>query len=154
MIEIYFFNYTASSQEFSLLRNLDWYKLLLIIRCDIMRRFNVDRSTLLDSALPLILTANIEENPVAEKTYAKDLKYLKDHEVYKLLETKYYSNIVNINEDIIKKFLITFVNSRYTFVLHGEPELLGQEITINKRQLLDELLMFLLMANTDIKINV
>ena len=34
MIEIYFFNYTSSSQEFALLRNYDWYKLLLIMRRD------------------------------------------------------------------------------------------------------------------------
>lgn len=154
MIEIYFFNYTSSSQEFALLRNLDWYKLLLIMRCDIMKRLNVGKDMLLDSMLPLILTANIEENPVSEKTYAKDLKYLNDHEVYKLLEEKYYSNIVSMNEDIIKKFLITFVNSRYTFALYEEPSLLGREITINKRQLLDELLMFLLMSNRDITIHV
>ena len=43
MIEIYFFNYTGSSQEFTLLRNLDWHKLLLILRKDLMRRFNITK---------------------------------------------------------------------------------------------------------------
>ena len=152
MIEIYFFNHTQSSQEFALLRNLDWYKLLLIIREDIMKRFGTDRSMLLDTTLPLILTANIEETPVGEKIYIKDMKYLKDHEVYQALVSKYYSNIVNINEDIIKKFLITFVNSRYRFVSYENPALLDQDITINKRQLLDELLTFLIMANTNLRV--
>jgi len=148
MIEIYFFNYTYSSQEFALLRNLDWYKLLLIMRKDIMRRFNVTKDSLLDSTLTLILTANIEETPVGEKMYLKDTKYLKDHEVYNALVRKFYSTIVDINEDSLKKFLITFVNSKYRFVLYEEQQLLDQEITLNKRELIDQLLNFLVMANT------
>ncbi len=150
MIEIYFFNYTSSSQEFALLRNLDWFKLLLIMRKDIMRRFNVTKDTLLDSTLALILTANIEETPVGEKMYIKDTKYLKDHEVYNALVQHYYSTIVDINEDIIKKFLITFANSKYRFVLFENPDLLDEEITLNKRELIDELLNFLVMANTGV----
>jgi hypothetical protein len=153
MIEIYFFNYTSSSQEFALLRNLDWYKLLLIMRKDIMRRFNITKDTLLDSALALILTANIEETPVGEKMYIKDMKYLKDHTEYNTLVEKFYNTIVDINEDIIKKFLITFVNSKYKFVLYEEQQLLDQEISLNKRELMDELLNFLIMSNLNIAIN-
>lgn len=148
MIEIYFFSYTYSSQEFALLRNLDWYKLLLIMRKDIMRRFNVTKDSLLDSTLALILTANIEETPVGEKMYLKDTKYLKDHEVYNSLVENYYSTVVDINEDSLKKFLITFVNSKYRFVLYEEQQLLDQEITLNKRELIDQLLNFLVLANT------
>ena len=147
MIEIYFFSYTYSSQEFALLRNLDWYKLLLIMRKDIMRRFNVTKDSLLDSTLALILTANIEETPVGEKMYLKDTKYLKDHEVYNSLVKNYYSTVVDINEDSLKKFLITFVNSKYRFVLYEEQQLLDQEITLNKRELIDQLLNFLVLAN-------
>lgn len=152
MIEIYFFNYTSSSQEFALLRNLDWYKLLLIMRKDIMRRFNITKDTLLDSTLCLILTANIEETPVGEKMYIKDTKYLKDDPLYNELVNRFYSTIVDINEDIIKKFLITFVNAKYTFVLYEEQDILGQEITLNKRELISELENFLIMANTSISL--
>lgn len=154
MIEIYFFNYTGSSQEFALLRNLDWYKLLLIMRCDIMKRFNVDKSTIYDSALPLILTSNIEERPVGEKMYIKDMKYLKDNEDYLSLITKYYSNIININDSIIKKFLISFANSKYRFVLYEDKDIYDKEISFNKRQLIDELITFLILANQNIGINV
>lgn len=154
MIEIYFFNYTSSSQEFALLRNLDWHKLLLIMRKDIMKRFNITKDTLLDSALALILTANIEETPVGEKMYIKDTKYLKDHEAYNQLANTYYSTIIDINEDIIKKFLISFVNSKYKFVLFEEQHLLDQEISLNKRELIDELLNFLILANTNISVEV
>lgn len=147
MIEIYFFNYTSSSQEFALLRNYDWYKLLLIMRRDIMKRMNITKDTLLDSTLCLILTANIEETPVGEKMYIKDTKYLKDDPEYNTLVNKYYSTIVDMNEDIIKKFLITFVNSKYRFVLYEEKDLYDQEITINKRELMSELLNFLLISN-------
>ena len=150
MIEIYFFNYTMSSAEFALLRNMDWYKLLLIMRKDIMRRFNVTKDSLLDSTLSLIMTANIEETPFGEKMYVKDTKYLKDHDGYKLLTEKYYSTIVDINEDIIKKFLIGFVNSKYKFVLYENQNILDEEITINKRELIDQLIDFLIMANTSI----
>lgn len=150
LIEIYFFKYTGSSQEFALLRNIDWYKLLLIMRKDIMRRFNVDRNTLLDSTLVLMITSNIEEVPVGEKMYIKDTKYLKDHKVYNMLVDKFYSTIVDINEDIIKKFLITFANSKYKFVLYEEQKLLDEEISLNKRELIDQLLDFLIMANTTI----
>lgn len=152
MIEIYFFNYTSSSSEFALVRNIDWYKLLLIMRKDIMRRFNINKDTLLDSALALILTANIEETPVGEKMYVKDTKYLKEDEAYNILINKFYSTIVDINDDILKKFLITFVNSKYRFVLYEEQELLNQEITLNKRELIDQLLNFLIMANTNISL--
>ena len=152
MIEIYFFNYTGSSQEFSLVRNMDWYKMLLIMRKDIMRRFNITKDSLLDSALCLILTANIEETPVGEKMYVKDTKYLKDHPVYNELITRFYSTIVDINEDILKKFLITFVNSKYRFVLYEHQNILDEEISLNKRELIDELLNFLLMANTNISL--
>lgn len=154
MIEIYFFNYTFSSAEFALVRDLDWYKLLLIMRKDIMRRLNVTKDTILDSALSLILTANIEETPVGEKMYVKDTKYLKDNEDYKILTERFYSTIIDMNEDILKKLLITFVNSKYRFVLYEEQELLGQEITINKRELIDQLLNFLIFANTSISIKV
>jgi hypothetical protein len=152
MIEIYFFNYTMSSQEFSLLRNKDWYKLLLIMRKDIMRRFNINKDTLLDSVLPLILTANIEETPVGEKLYIKDIKYLKDHKYYKILSEKFYNVIIDINDDIIKKFLISFSNSKYKFVLYEHQNLLDQEIIINKRELIDELLNFLIISNTNISV--
>jgi hypothetical protein len=153
MIEIYFFNYTSSSQEFALLRNIDWYKLLLIMRRDLMRRLNIDNDSILESALPLILTANIEETPVGEKIYIKDTKYLKDHEVYNKLVDRFYKTVVDINKDIIKKFLITFVNSKYKFVLYEQPDLLGQEIVVNKRELIDELLNFLVISNTNIEIH-
>lgn len=152
MIEIYFFNYTSSSAEFALLRNIDWYKLLLIMRKDIMRRFNVTKDSLLDSTLSLILTANIEETPVGEKMYVKDTKYLKDNEEYNILISKFYSTIVDMNEDIIKKFLITFVNSKYKFVLYEEPDLLDQDIVLNKRELIDQLMNFLILSNTAISI--
>lgn len=152
MIEIYFFNYTSSSSEFALLRNLDWFKLLLIMRKDIMRRFNITKDTLIDSTLALILTANIEENPVGEKMYIKDTKYLKDHRDYNVLVEKFYSTISDMDEDIIKKFLITFVNSKYKFVLYEEKHLLDQEININKRELIDEIINFLIMANTTISL--
>lgn len=152
MIEIYFFNYTSSSVEFALLRNIDWYKLLLIMRKDIMRRFNVTKDSLLDSTLSLILTANIEETPVGEKMYVKDTKYLKDNEEYNILISKFYSTIVDMNEDIIKKFLITFVNSKYKFVLYEEPDLLDQDIVLNKRELIDQLMNFLILSNTAISI--
>lgn len=150
MIEIYFFNHTSSSQEFSLLRNLDWYKLLLIMRKDIMKRFNINKDSLLDSTLVLILTANIEETPVGEKMYIKDTKYLNNDPDYNLLVEKYYSTIVDMNDEIIKKFLITFANSKYRFVLYEEPKLLDEEITINKRELMSELMNFLIIANSSI----
>jgi len=150
MIEIYFFNNTLSSQEFGLLRNIDWYKLLLVMRYDIMRRFSVTKDTLLDSTLALILTANIEENPVGEKIYLKDTKYLKDDFEYNRLIQNFYSIIVDLNEDIIKKFLITFANAKYNFVLYEEPDLLGQEIAINKHQLISDMLNFLVLANTNL----
>ena len=150
MIEIYFFNYSSSSQEFALLRNLDWYKLLLIMRKDIMNRMGVTKDTLLDSTLCLLLTANIEETPVGEKMYIKDTKYLKDDKDYNTLINKYYSTVVDINEDIIKKFLITFVNSKYRFVLYEEQALFDQEISVNKRELMTELLNFLLLSNESI----
>lgn len=150
MIEIYFFNYTQSSQEFALLKNLDWYKLLLIMRKDIMKRFNITKDSLLDASLCLIMTANIEETPVGEKMYVKDTKYFNDDPDYKTLIERFYSTIVEINEDIIKKFLITFTNSKYRFVLYEEQGILGEEISINKRELMTELINFLIMANTSI----
>lgn len=152
MIEIYFFNYTASSQEFALLKNIDWYKLLLIMRKDIMKRFNITKDSLLDASLCLIMTANIEETPVGEKMYVKDTKYFNDDPGYNMLIDKFYSTIVEINEDIIKKFLITFTNSKYRFVLYEEQDILGEEISINKRELMSELINFLIMANTNISL--
>ena len=112
----------------------------------------VTKDTLLDSTLCLILTANIEETPVGEKMYIKDTKYLKDDPLYNELVNRFYSTIVDINEDIIKKFLITFVNAKYTFVLYEEQDILGQEITLNKRELISELENFLIMANTSISL--
>ena len=152
MIEIYFFNYTSSSAEFALLRNIDWYKLLLVMRLDIMRRFNITKDSILDSMLVLILTANIEETPVGEKVYVKDTKFLDKDEDYNTLVTKFYSTIVDMNPDIIKKFLITFANSKYKFVLYEEPDLLDQDITINKRELMSSILNFLVLSNTSISL--
>ena len=150
MIEIYFFNHTGSSSEFALTRNLDMYKLLLIMRRELMRRMNVTKDTLLDSTLILILTANIEETPVGDKIYLKDTKYLKDDKDYNVLVSKYYSTIVDMNDDIIKKFLITFANSKYKFVLYEEQSLLDEEININKRELMEQMISFLILSNTNI----
>ena len=152
MIEIYFFNYTSSSSEFSLLKNLDWYKLLLVMRNDIMKRFGISRSMILDSTLVLILTANIEESPVGEKVYVKDTKFLDKDPLYNTLATKYYSTMIDMNPEIIKKLLITFANSKYRFVLYEEPGILDQEITVNKRELMVALLNFLVLANTSISL--
>jgi hypothetical protein len=150
MIEIYFFRYVGSSQEFSLLRNIDWYKLLLCMRNDIMHRFGVSKENILDAALPLIITSNIEEHPVGEKTYIKDLKYLAENEVFQKLEQRYYKAVTSINDEAIKKLLISFANSRYTFSLYEHPSFLDKEVEINKRQLIDELLTFLILSNENI----
>ena len=150
LVEIYFFNYTSSSQEFSLLRNIDLYKLLLIMRRDLMHRLNVTKDTLLDSILILLLTANIDEVPVGEKMYVKDTKYLKDDPTYIALCKNYYSTIVDMDDEIIKKFLITFANSKYRFVLYEDPQLLDEEISINKRELIEQLLNLLTISNIDI----
>lgn len=154
MIEIYFFRYVGSSQEFSLLRHTDWFKLLLIMRNDIMHRLGVTKDVILDAALPLIITSNIEENPVGEKTYLKDLKYLADNEIFKKLENNYYKAVTAINDEAIKKLLITFANSKYTFSLYEYPEFNGKDVEINKRQLIDELLTFLILANENISFNI
>lgn len=119
-----------------------------------MRRFNITKDTLLDSTLALILTSNIEETPVGEKMYIKDTKYLKDHAVYNTLVEKYYSTIVDINEDIIKKFLITFANSKYRLVSYDHQNLLDEEVTINKKDLIDDLLDFLIIANAGVSFEV
>lgn len=150
MIEIYFFNYTSSSQEFLLLSDYDWYRLLLVMRKDIMTRLNVTKDTLLDSMLTMILTANIEEVPVGEKVYVKDTKFLEDNKSYKTLVKKYYSTIMDIDPDAIKKLLITFANSKYKFVLYEEPDLLNQDISIDKRDLMESMLDFLLLSNSTI----
>ena len=152
MVQIYFFNHTSSSYEFSLLSQMGLYKLILIMRKDIMRRLNVTKDSLLESTLILILTANIEECPVGEKIYLKDTKYLKDDPDYNTLVTKFYSIIVDIDEEIIKKLLISFVNSKYKFVLYEDQSLLGQDISINKRELMTQLLNFLIVANTNISL--
>ena len=55
-----------------------------------------------------------------------------------------------MNEDIIKKFLIVFANSKYRFVLYEEKGLLDQEITINKRELMSQLMNFLIFSNSAI----
>lgn len=154
MIEIYFFKYVGSSQEFSLLRNIDWYKLLLCMRNDILHRFGIKKDMILDAALPLIITSNIEENPVGDKTYMKDLKYLADHEVFNKLENNYYRAVTAINDEAIKKLLITFANSKYTFVLYEQPDFIGKDVEINKRQLIDEILTFLVLSNENIEIKV
>lgn len=150
MIEVYFFNYTSSSSEFSLLNDYDWFRLLLIMRCDLMKRMNVTKDSLLDSMLILILTANIEETPVGEKIYVKDTKFLNDDKDYQLLTEKFYSTIVEMDPDIIKKLLITFANSKYKFVLYEEPTLLDEDIIINKRELISQFQNFLILANTSI----
>lgn len=147
LIEIYFFNHTLSAQEFALLRSLDWVKLLLIMKYEIMEQLGVTKDTILESALPLIITANITENPVNERLYLKDTKYLATNQMYNELVEKYYSTIIAMNEDILKKFLITFVNSTYKFVMYERKDLLGQEINLNKRELVDQLMSFLLLAN-------
>lgn len=154
MIEIYFFNHTLSAQEFALLRSLDWFKLLLIMRNEIMEQLSVTKDSILESALPLIITANIEETPVGDKMYLKDTKYLIANKDYEKLIQNYYNTIVSINEDIIKKFLISFVNSKYKFVLYEHKELLDHEINLNKRELIDQLLDFLLIANKTMGIKV
>lgn len=150
MLEIYFFNYTSSSQEFALLNDYDWYRLLLVMRRDLMKRLNVTKDTILDNMLIMILTANITESPVGEKIYVKDTKFLNDSKDYNTLVNKYYSTIMSIDDDAIKKLLITFANSKYKFVLYEEPELFDQEISINKRELMESLLNFLLLSNTTI----
>lgn len=150
MVEIYFFNYTGSSHEFSILRNEDLFKLLLIMRHDLMRRLNVKRSTIIDSMLTLIITANIEENPVGEKVYMKDTKFLEKNEDYQLLASRFYPTMLDIDPDILKRMLITFANAKYRFVVHEHPDLLGQEISIDKYELMQQLLTFLVIANTSI----
>lgn len=148
LIEIYFFNHTLSAQEFALLRSLDWYRLLLIMKREIMAKMGVTNDTILESALPLIITSNIDEAPkVAERLYVKDTKYLSSNKTYIELIERYYNTIVAMNEDIIKNFVITFVNSSYKFVLYERKDLLDKEINLNKRELIDQLLEFLLLAN-------
>lgn len=157
LMEIYFFNYTTSAQEFSLLRSSDWYKMLLIMKHDIMHRLNIKPDQLLDDAennlLLLIMTANIEEITVGEKMYIKNTKYLNEHKDYKKLVERFYSTIVSMNDDIIKKFLINFANSNYRFVLYENKNLLGKDIIVDKYQLIDELLDFLVISNTNMDLS-
>jgi hypothetical protein len=45
------------------------------------------------------------------------------------------------------------MNSRYSFVLFEEQALLDQDIILNKRHLLDELITFLILANTNLRVD-
>jgi len=153
MIEIYFFNHIYSSQELALLKDFDWYKMLLIMRYDIMTRLGASKQTIMDCPLALITTANIEETPVGEKVYLKDTKYLKENKTYQILVNRFYSVITDINPDIINRFVVTFANSKYQLVSYEYPESVGQELEINKTELMDQLLSFLLIANTNISLS-
>ena len=44
--------------------------------------------------------------------------------------------------------LVNVANSKYKFVLYEEPQLLDEEISINKRELIDQLLNFLTISNS------
>lgn len=150
MLEIYFFNYTSSAQEFALLQDYDWFRLLLVMRKDLMNRLNVTKDMIIDNPLISIITANVEETPLGEKVYVKDTKFLNENETYKLLVKKYYSTIMELDDNIIKELLISFSNSKYRFVLYEDKELLDEEIVINKRELMNSILDFLVLANSSI----
>lgn len=150
MIEIYFFNYTSSASEFALLSDYDWIRLLLIMRKELMKRLNVTKDTIIDNMLISILTANIEETPIGEKVYVKDTKFLNEDKEYNLLANKYYSTIIAIAPDALKKLLISYTNAKYKFVLFEEQELLDMDIMINKRELMSHLLNFLILSNSSI----
>jgi hypothetical protein len=150
MIEIYFFNYTSSASEFALLSDYDWIRLLLIMRKELMKRLNVTKDTIIDNMLISILTANIEETPIGEKVYVKDTKFLNEDKEYNILANKYYSTIIAIAPDALKKLLISYTNAKYKFVLFEEQELLDVDIMINKRELMSHLLNFLILSNSSI----
>jgi hypothetical protein len=69
--------------------------------------------------------------------------------MYKLLMDKYYSVIADINPDLVKKFLLGFVNSNYKMVLYEYQHLKDSELSLNKRELINEILSFLILANTN-----
>lgn len=150
MIEIYFFNYTSSASEFALLSEYDWIRLLLIMRTELMKRLNVTKDTIIENMLITILTANIEETPIGEKIYVKDTKFLNEDKDYNLLANKYYSTIIAIDPEALKKLLISYTNAKYKFVLYEEPNLLDEDIMINKRELMSHLLNFLILSNSSI----
>lgn len=150
MIEIYFFNYTSSASEFALLSEYDWIRLLLIMRIELMKRLNVTKDTIIENMLIAILTANIEETPIGEKIYVKDTKFLNEDKDYNLLASTYYSTIIAIDPEALKKLLISYTNAKYKFVLYEEPNLLDEDIMINKRELMSHLLNFLILSNSSI----
>ena len=108
--------------------------------------YDVESQSIKYAALPYILSGNLEDRIVNRMVRnSKFIESLENSYKYQRLVGEDYKMLQEIDgkNDFIKSRLSTIINTKFSYVAHEAPELLGKEILYDESQIADELCSFL-----------
>jgi hypothetical protein len=117
-------------ENMKLITRQDFFRLIIILKEELYRRgFRV---------VPNLITGRPSNRIKGRKIGTKKLAKIKSFPRYYNLMKQYKDVTSSINEDIIIKYIGTFINNPLTYVDHQNKELLGEDIEINENMIIDE----------------
>jgi len=117
-------------ENMKFIKQKDFIKLVIIMKEELHRRgFRV---------VPNLITGKPSNKIKGRKIGSKKLAKIKSFPRYYNLMKQYKDVSSSINEDIVVKYISTFINNPLTYVDHQNKNLLGVDIEINENLIIDE----------------
>lgn len=139
LVYAYFAKYFGSVRDLNLITARQYIRLTLLLKKKLLISGSV-----YESVLPYILTGNSEDrvNTRLIRNHRFISKIEESASYQKLMDSK-YKFLNEIKPDYIMGVLSTLINTRFSYVVYEDPELLGKEIDYSEDKISDELLNFL-----------
>lgn len=148
LIRSYYTRYFGSYRDLNLLSMRDYIVLALILKKKLLIELGFeDSNTNQPAGLPYLLTGNLKDKV--------NTRIIRNNCFISKIEEEYlYDNLVNpeygkyryleeIDPDYIKSLLSMLINTKFTYVVYEEPQMLGEEIVYSEDKIGDECTFFL-----------
>lgn len=147
LVYSYFAKYFGGYQDLNLAVRRDYIKLALKLKKKLLLDAGYDDNEygqIQHTALPYILTGNFEEE-VSTRTIrnSKFLALINDSYLWKNLVQNKYRLLEEEKPGYLLQLLSKVINTRFSYVVYENPDILGQEIIYDDTKIADELLFFL-----------
>lgn len=145
LVKNYYAKYFDSCRELSLVTRREYITLMLILKKILILNAGYDKESgyYNDTFLPYIISGNLEERVntrIIRNT--KKCKKINENSIYDKLINEKYTIVEQIKQKYIMQMISTILNTRFTYVVYENPDLLGKEIEYDEDVLSDEILSF------------
>lgn len=147
LVYSYYTKYFGTYRDLNLLTRRNYMELLILLKKKLLLElgyYDEEEQQMHYASLPYLLTGNLSDKVNTRVIRNnKFISKIEENEMYNHLIDDEYNLLEEIKPETIISLLSSFINTRFTYVVYEQPELLGEEIFYSENKVSDELLFFL-----------